>query len=156
MNTTHVQILLAEDSASDGDLILASLAKVSLAEATHVVHDGVETLDFVFCRGDYADRVNEPPLRVIVLDVKLPQLDGFEVLREIKAHSRTRLIPIVLLTSSNIDADVARGYLLGANSYVQKPVDFEEFRETIRRLGLYWMRINEPPPPNQLSERIRS
>jgi CheY-like chemotaxis protein len=156
MNTTQVQMLLAEDSASDGDLILASLAKVSLVEATHVVHDGVETLDFVFCRGDYADRVNEPPLRVIVLDVKLPKLDGFEVLREIKAHSRTRLIPIVLLTSSNIDADVARGYLLGANSYVQKPVDFEEFRETIRRLGLYWMTINEPPPPKQLSERIRS
>jgi CheY-like chemotaxis protein len=156
MNTTHVQMLLAEDSASDGDLILASLAKVSLAEATHVVHDGVETLDFVFCRGDYADRLNEPPLRVIVLDVKLPKLDGFEVLREIKAHSRTRLIPIVLLTSSNIDADVARGYLLGANSYVQKPVDFEQFRETIHRLGLYWMTINEAPPPNQLSERIRS
>jgi two-component system response regulator len=156
MNTTHVQMLLAEDSASDADLILASLAKVSLAEATHVVHDGVETLDFVFCRGDYVDRLNEPPLRVIVLDVKLPKLDGFEVLREIKAHSRTRLIPIVLLTSSNIDADVARGYLLGANSYVQKPVDFEQFRETIRRLGLYWMTINEPPPPKQLGERIRS
>ncbi|HMJ17832.1 MAG TPA: response regulator [Gemmatimonadaceae bacterium] len=156
MNTTHVQMLLAEDSASDADLILASLAKVSLAEATRVVHDGVETLDFVFCRGDYVDRQNEPPLRVIVLDVKLPNLDGFEVLREIKAHSRTRLIPIVLLTSSNIDADIARGYLLGANSYVQKPVDFEEFRETIRRLGLYWMTINEPPPPKQLSERTRS
>jgi CheY-like chemotaxis protein len=155
MNGTHVQMLLAEDSASDGDLILASLAKVSLAEATHVVHDGVETLDFVFCRAEYADRLNEPPLRVIVLDVKLPKLDGFEVLREIKAHSRTRLIPIVLLTSSNIDADVARGYLLGANSYVQKPVDFEQFRETIRQLGLYWMAVNEPPPPKHLGERIR-
>jgi CheY-like chemotaxis protein len=148
-------MLLAEDSASDGDLILASLAKVSLAESTHVVHDGVETLDFVFCRGEYADRLNEPPLRVIVLDVKLPKLDGFEVLREIKAHSRTRLIPIVLLTSSNIDADVARGYLLGANSYVQKPVDFEQFRETIRQLGLYWMTTNEAPPPQHLRERLR-
>jgi two-component system response regulator len=130
MNSAHIQMLLAEDSASDGDLILASLAKVSLAEATHVVHDGVETL------------------------VKLPRLDGFEVLREIKAHSRTRLIPIVLLTSSNIDADVARGYLLGANSYVQKPVDFEQFRETIGQLGLYWMTTNEPPPPKQLAERL--
>jgi two-component system response regulator len=148
-------MLLAEDSGSDGDLILASLAKVSLAEATHVVHDGVETLDFVFCRAEYADRLSEPPLRVIVLDVKLPKLDGFEVLREIKAHSRTRLIPIVLLTSSNIDADIARGYLLGANSYVQKPVDFEQFRETIRQLGLYWMGINEPPPPNHLGEHVR-
>jgi CheY-like chemotaxis protein len=155
MNKTHILMLLAEDSASDADLILASLAKVSLAEATFVVHDGVETLDFVFCRGRYADRVNEPPLRVIVLDVKLPMLDGFEVLREIKAHSRTRLIPIVLLTSSNIEADVARGYLLGANSYVQKPVDFEQFRDTIRQLGLYWMSMNEPPPPTQVSERAR-
>jgi two-component system response regulator len=148
-------MLLAEDSASDGDLILASLAKISLAEATHVVHDGVETLDFVFCRGEYADRLNEPPLRVIVLDVKLPKLDGFEVLREIKTHSRTRLIPIVLLTSSNIDADVARGYLLGANSYVQKPINFEQFRETIRQLGLYWMTTNEAPPSKYLAERLR-
>jgi two-component system response regulator len=155
MNSTPIQMLLAEDSGPDADLILASLAKVSLAEATHVVYDGVETLDFVFCRGEYADRLTEPPLRVIVLDVKLPKLDGFEVLREIKANSRTRLIPVVLLTSSNIDTDVARGYLLGANGYVQKPVDFEQFRDTIRRLGLYWMTINEPPPVTNIGERVR-
>ena len=155
MNRTPIQMLLAEDSASDADLILASLAKVLLAEAVHVVHDGVETLDFVFCRGEYADRLNEPPLRVIILDVKLPKLDGFEVLREIKANSRTRLIPIVLLTSSNIDIDVARGYLLGANSYVQKPVDFEQFRETIRQLGLYWMAMNEPPPITSVGDHAR-
>ena len=148
-------MLLAEDSSSDADLILASLSKVSLGEAVRVVHDGVETLDFVFCRGEYADRLHEPPLRVIVLDVKLPKLDGFEVLREIKANSRTRLIPVVLLTSSNIDIDVARGYLLGANSYLQKPVDFEQFRDTIRQLGLYWMTINEPPPLTNVGERVR-
>jgi two-component system response regulator len=146
MNRPPIQLLLAEDSGSDADLILASLAKVSLGEAVHVVHDGVETLDFVFCRGEHADRIHEPPLRVVVLDVKLPKLDGFEVLREIKANSRTRLIPVVMLTSSNIDIDVARGYLLGANSYVQKPVDFEQFRATIRELGVYWMTMNEPPP----------
>lgn len=155
MNKTPIQMLLAEDSASDADLILASLANVTLAEAIHVVHDGVETLDFVFGRGEYADRLHEPPLRVIVLDVKLPKLDGFEVLREIKANSRTRLIPVVLLTSSNIDIDVARGYLLGANSYVQKPVDFEQFRATIRELGLYWMTINEPPPRTSVGDHAR-
>jgi len=155
MNKTPIQMLLAEDSASDADLILASLAKVSIAKAVHLVHDGVETLDFVFCRGEYADRLHEPPLRVIVLDVKLPKLDGFEVLREIKANSRTRLIPVVLLTSSNIDIDVARGYLLGANSYVQKPIDFEQFRATIRELGLYWMTMNEPPPITSVGEHAR-
>jgi len=154
MSTTHVQLLLAEDSGPDADLILASLTKVSLAEATHVVHDGVETLDFVFCRGKYAGRLNEPALRVIILDVKLPKLDGFDVLREIKANSRTRLIPVVLLTSSNIEADVTRGFLLGANSYVQKPVDFGAFRDTIRQLGLYWMTINEPPPSTHVGERV--
>jgi CheY-like chemotaxis protein len=152
MSPTPVQMLLAEDSPSDADLILASLAKDGYAEAVHVVHDGVETLDFVFCRGEYADRDQEPRLRVIVLDVKLPKVDGFEVLRELKADERTRSIPVVMLTSSNIDSDVARGYRLGANSYVQKPVDFEQFRRTVRHLGLYWMTMNEQPPPAFLSD----
>ncbi len=141
-----IQMLLAEDNASDADLILASLAKVGLAEVIHVVHDGVETLDFLFCRGEYADRLQEPSIRVIVLDVKLPKVDGFEVLRELKADARTRSIPVVMLTSSNIERDVARGYQLGVNSYLQKPIDFERFRETVRHLGLYWMTMNEPPP----------
>jgi CheY-like chemotaxis protein len=145
-------MLLAEDSPSDADLILASLAKDGYAEAVHVVHDGVETLDFVFCRGEYAGRDQEPRLRVIVLDVKLPKVDGFEVLRELKADERTRSIPVVMLTSSNIDSDVARGYRLGANSYVQKPVDFEQFRRTVRQLGLYWMTMNEQPPPPFLGD----
>jgi CheY-like chemotaxis protein len=139
-------MLLAEDNASDADLILASLAKVGLTEAIHIVHDGVETLDFVFCRGEHAERVEAIPLRVIVLDVKLPKIDGFEVLRELKSDSRTSGIPVVMLTSSNIDRDVSRAYQLGANSYLQKPVDFEQFRETIRQLGLYWLTMNEPPP----------
>jgi two-component system response regulator len=145
MKRRRVQLLLAEDNTSDADLILASLAKVGPPEAIHVVHDGVETLDFVFCRGEHADRVQELPLRVIVLDVKLPKIDGFEVLRELKADSRTRSIPVVMLTSSNLDRDVSRAYELGANSYLQKPVDFELFRETIRQLGLYWLTVNEPP-----------
>jgi two-component system response regulator len=155
MKRTPIQMLLAEDSTSDADLILASLTKVYPAGTIHVVHDGIETLDFVFCRGAYADRLNEPALRAIVLDLKLPRVDGFEVLRQIKSNSRTSSIPVVLLTSSNIDLDVARGYLLGANSYVQKPVDFEQFRDAIRQLGLYWLTINEPAPAKHVSERVR-
>ena len=152
MNSPPIQLLLAEDSPSDADLILASLTKICLAGTIHVVRDGIETLDFVFCRGAYADRLTEPPLRAIVLDLKLPKVNGFEVLREIKSNSRTSSIPVVLLSSSNIDIDVARGYLLGANSYVQKPVDFEQFRETIRQLGLYWLTINEPAPKRHVAE----
>ena len=146
MTRKPVKMLLAEDNASDADLILASLATEGLGDAVHVVHDGVETLDFVFSRGAYAGRQREPALRVIVVDVKLPKVDGFEVLRELKADPRSRSIPVVMLTSSNIERDVARAYDLGANSYVQKPVDFEQFRRAVRALGLYWMTVNESPP----------
>jgi CheY-like chemotaxis protein len=152
MSRLPVQMLLAEDSPSDADLILASMAKDGYAGAIHVVHDGVEALDFVFGRGDYADRDQEPRLRVIVLDVKLPKVDGFGVLREIKRNERTRSIPVVMLTSSNIDSEVARGYELGANSYVQKPVDFERFRWAVRHLGLYWMTLNEQPRSPNLDD----
>ena len=139
-------MLLAEDNPADADLILASLTKDGFAGAIQVVRDGVETLDFAFCRGEYASRDQNLCLRVIVLDVKLPKVDGFEVLRELKADPRTRSIPVVMLTSSNIDSDVARAYELGANSYVQKPVDFEGFRRTVRDLGTYWMTTNEAGP----------
>lgn len=139
-------MLLAEDNPADADLILASLTKDGFAGAIQIVRDGVETLDFAFCRGEYANRDRDVCLRVIVLDVKLPKVDGFEVLRELKADPRTRSIPVVMLTSSNIDSDVARAYELGANSYVQKPVDFEGFRRTVRDLGVYWMTTNEAGP----------
>lgn len=152
MSGKPVQMLLAEDNPSDADLILTSVAKHGLADSIHLVQDGVEALDFAFCRGEYSSRVHEPPLRVIVLDVKLPKVDGFEVLRELKADPRTRSIPVVMLTSSNIERDVALGYRLGANSYLQKPVEFERFRETVRQLGLYWMTMNEPPPISSFSD----
>ncbi len=139
-------MLLAEDNSADADLILASLTKDGFAGAIQIVRDGVETLDFAFCRGEYANRDRDLRLRVIVLDVKLPKIDGFEVLRELKANPQTRSIPVVMLTSSNIDGDVARAYELGANSYVQKPVDFERFRRTVRDLGIYWMATNEAVP----------
>ena len=155
MTTRPILMLLAEDNQSDADLILESLARDGYSDAVHVVHDGVEALDCVFCRGEYADRSPEPELRVIVLDVKLPKVDGFAVLRELKADSRTRSMPVVMLTSSNIARDVARGYEIGANSYLQKPVDFERFRQTVRHLGLYWLSMNEPPPPPPFTEEAR-
>jgi two-component system response regulator len=139
-------MLLVEDNLSDAELILASLASDGYPGAIQVVHDGAEALDFVFARGHYAGRVEEPTLRVIVLDVKLPKVDGLEVLRQLKTDPRTRSIPVVMLTSSNLARDVARAYRLGANSYVQKPVDFESFRQTVRGLGRYWMALNERPP----------
>jgi CheY-like chemotaxis protein len=145
MKSRPIQMLLAEDNPSDADLVVASLARDGLAEGIHVVHDGIDALDFAFCRGEYATRPRQSSLRVIVLDVKLPRVDGFEVLRELKADLRTRSIPVVMLTSSNIERDVARGYELGANSYVQKPVDFERFRRTVCQLGHYWLTMNEPP-----------
>lgn len=146
MNTKLILMLLAEDNSSDADLVLASLAKDSLADCVHVVHDGVDAIEFAFCRGKYTSRAQAPPLRVIVLDVKLPKIDGFEVLKTLRADPRTKATPVVMLTSSNIERDVARSYQLGANSYIQKPVDFERFRETVRQLGVYWMSMNEPPP----------
>jgi CheY-like chemotaxis protein len=139
-------MLLVEDNPSDAELVLESLAKDGLAEAIHVAHDGVEALDFALCRGDYAHRAYQPRLRVVVLDVKLPRVDGFEVLRALKAEPDTKTIPVVMLTSSNIERDIALAYQLGANSYLQKPVDFEQFRQTVRHLGLYWLNLNEPPP----------
>jgi two-component system response regulator len=147
-----VQMLLAEDSPSDADLIVASLAKDGLHEAIHLVHDGAEALDFAFCRGEYENRLGQPPVRVVVLDVKLPKVDGFEVLRALKSDWRTSALPVVMLTSSNIERDIVRGYQLGANSYLQKAVDFERFRRTVRQLGVYWLTMNEPPPLSAFRE----
>jgi CheY-like chemotaxis protein len=146
MNTKSIRMLLAEDTPSDAELVLASLAGEGCAGAVHVVHDGAEALDFVFRRGAYVERTPEPSLRVIVLDLKLPRVGGLEVLREIKADARTRSIPVVMLTSSNVECDVVRAYELGANSYLQKPVDFERFRQTVRQLWRYWVAMNEQPP----------
>jgi two-component system response regulator len=139
-----VDLLLAEDNPSDAELILESLA--GLRERVFAVEDGVDALDFLFARGDFADRAHVALPRVVVLDVKLPKIGGFDVLRELRADPRTQSLPIVMLTSSNLESDIARGYALGANSYVQKPVDFDRFRETVRLLGFYWLTTNEPPP----------
>jgi CheY-like chemotaxis protein len=139
-----IEVLLAEDNPSDAELVVQSLAKTHLAERLHVVRDGEEALDYLF--GDGMLRQPARSLRLILLDLKLPRVAGLEVLREIRRHADSRHIPVVMLTSSRIENDVSRSYALGANSYVQKPVDFVDFREVVQQVGRYWLTVNEPPP----------
>jgi CheY-like chemotaxis protein len=142
-----VEILLVEDNPDDVELTLHALRQEKLANHIEVARDGEEALDFLFCRGPYAQRSFEQPPRVVLLDLKLSKVDGMEVLREIKKDPRTRAIPVVILTASREESDLANGYHLGANGYVQKPVDFDNFRNLVKQLGLYWLVVNEPPPP---------
>ena len=144
MTDRAVEILLVEDNPNDELLALYAFKKHSLATKVHVVRDGAEALEFLFCTGSYSNRKFENP-RVILLDKKLPLVDGMEVLRQIRADSRTRLIPVVMLTSSAEDRDKIESYELGVNSYIVKPVDFEQFSETARQLGCYWLLINQQP-----------
>ncbi len=139
-----VEILLVEDNPDDVELTLHGLRRERLANNIQVVRDGEEALEFLFCRGRYADRADNR-LRLILLDLKLPKVDGIEVLRRIKADERTRTIPVVVLTSSREEQDVVATYNLGANSYIQKPVDFDKFRGTVKQVGLYWLVVNQPP-----------
>ncbi|MBI3914594.1 MAG: response regulator [Chloroflexi bacterium] len=145
MSENRVEILLVEDNPNDVELTLHAFKKNNLTNPIHVARDGAEALDFLFARGAYTDRdVNHIP-KVILLDIKLPKVDGLEVLKQIKADARTRLIPVVILTSSHEERDVVEGYKLGANSYIVKPVDFQQFSESVRQVGLYWALLNQPP-----------
>ena len=148
MTQEEVEILLVEDNPADVELTLRLLRLHNLANQIPVARDGEEALNFLFCRGPYAHRTFDHPPRMVLLDLKLPKVDGIEVLREIKNDPRTKAIPVVILTSSKEEKDLVSGYQLGVNSYIQKPVDFDQFREVVRQLGLYWMVVNEPPPPN--------
>jgi two-component system, response regulator len=145
MNGDDLDILLVEDNQNDVDLTLHTLRRDNLANNVLVVRDGEEALDFVFCRGAYRQRSFEHPPRLILLDLKLPKYDGMEVLRQIKGDSRTRTIPVVVMTSSKEERDLVASYHLGVNSYIQKPVDFAQFRETVKTVGLYWLVTNQPP-----------
>jgi len=139
-------ILLVEDNPDDEELTLLSLRKNNLAHDIVVVRDGVEAIEFLFGNGPYASRdVTQVPT-VILLDLKLPKLDGLGVLKRLRAEQRTRTLPVVVLTSSSQDADVIASYNLGANSYVRKPVEFGAFVEAVSNLGLYWVLLNRPPP----------
>lgn len=139
-------ILMVEDNASDEELALRALKKANIANPIVVARDGSEALDYLFARGPYAGRnVSELP-QVVLLDLNLPKLGGLEVLRAIRADERTRLLPVVILTSSNEDRDLVGGYESGANSYIVKPVDFIHFADAVRQLGLYWLVLNQRPP----------
>lgn len=145
MSRPRADVLLAEDNPSDAELILQALGEVALASRIQRVHDGVEALDWVFGRGAHAE-AGAPSPRLVLLDMKLPKVEGLEVLAEIRRHDRTRHVPVVMLTSSRIEREVRAAYELGANGYVEKPVDFVRFREVVRCLGAFWMGVNEPPP----------
>ncbi len=137
------EIVIVEDNPHDAELMVRSLKKNKLANSLIVLEDGEQALDFIFCRGQYADRnLSESP-RVIFLDLKLPKVDGLEVLKQVKSNEQTRKIPVVIVTSSKEDPDVTTAYNLGANSYVVKPVDFDNFVKTINQLGLYWLVVNQ-------------
>jgi len=143
----EVDILLVEDSPDDAWLTIRELRNKKLANNIHVAEDGVAALDFLFCRGSYEDRRFSHPPKLVLLDLKLPKVDGLEVLRAIRADARTKTIPVVVLTSSKEQRDLITGYNLGVSAYVQKPVDFQQFSEAIRQIGMFWMLINQAPPP---------
>jgi CheY-like chemotaxis protein len=142
----HKVILLVEDNPDDEALAIRALKRHHIGNEIVVAHDGVEALDYLFCTGMYADRdiTNKPS--VVLLDLKLPRIDGLEVLRRVREDPRTKFLPVVVLTTSSEEADLLNSYSLGCNSYICKPVDFVQFSEAIRQLGMYWLLMNEPPP----------
>lgn len=145
VTANEIEILLVEDNPDDVELTLRALRKHNLANNVQVVRDGAEALEFIFGTGAYAGRdINHKP-RVIFLDLKLPKVDGLEVLRKVKSDERTKTIPVVVLTSSHEERDVVESYKLGVNSYITKPVDFDKFVLTVKELGFYWLLLNKPP-----------
>jgi two-component system response regulator len=145
VNQDPIEILLVEDNPNDIKLALHAFKINNLANQVYAVRDGAEALEFVFCTGRYADRSIADGPRVILLDLKLPFVDGIEVLRRVKADPRTQAIPVVMMTSSKEDRDMVESYQLGVNSYIIKPVDFDQFTEAVQRLGYYWLLLNQRP-----------
>jgi len=143
----EVEILLVDDSPEDVELTVLALRRNKLSNDIHIAEDGAEALDFLFCRGPYKDRSFSHPPKLVLLDLKLPKVDGLEVLKAVRSDERTKAIPIVILTSSKEQRDLIDGYNLGVSAYIQKPVDFDQFAETIKQVGMFWLLINQPPPP---------
>ena len=146
MSDTHKAILLVEDNEDDATLTLRAFKRSHVMNTIAVARDGIEALDYLFGRGDHAERAHAPLPTLVILDLKLPKLDGLAVLKAIRGDERTRLLPVVILTSSKEEQDLISGYSLGANSYVRKPVDFAEFLEAVKVLGIYWLMMNQTPP----------
>jgi CheY-like chemotaxis protein len=151
MNHDEVEILLVEDDPNDEELTLITLRRHHLGNKIHVVRDGEEALDYLFCRGPYSQRNICGTPKVVFLDLKLPKVNGLEVLKELKADARTRPIPVVVMTSSREQRDMVEGYQLGVNSYIQKPIDFGEFQTIIKDLGYYWLVVNQCLPTDAIS-----
>jgi CheY-like chemotaxis protein len=145
-STDNRVILLVEDNPDDQALAIRALKRHNIGNEIMVAHDGVEALEYLFGTGTYADRDISIRPTVVLLDLKLPRVDGFEVLRRIREHDSTKLLPVVVLTTSSEEQDLLNSYSLGCNSYIRKPVDFLQFSEAIRQLGMYWLLMNEPPP----------
>ena len=146
-------ILLVEDNPDDEALTLRALEKNNILNGVVVAHDGVEALDYLFAEGSYSGRDTSVMPELILLDLKLPKIDGLEVLRRIRANELTKLLPVVILTSSNEERDMIESYSLGANSYIRKPVDFVQFGQAVQQLGLYWLVLNVAPPRVRISQR---
>lgn len=145
MEPNEIDILLVDDSQDDIDLTLHALRSEKLANHVFIARDGEEALDFLFCSGPHAKRSFDHPPKLVLLDLKMPKVDGLQVLERVKGDARTKNIPVVLMTSSREERDMVSGYNLGVNSYLQKPVDFDEFRGMVKLLGLYWLVTNRPP-----------
>jgi two-component system response regulator len=139
------KILLVEDNPDDEVLTLRALREQNLADLVYTVHNGAEAIDYLFATGQYRDRIDKKLPRLVLLDIKLPLMDGLEVLQQIRANDRTRLLPVVILTSSNEEKDLIESYRLGSNSYIQKPVSFDEFMMAAKQLGIYWLQLNKTP-----------
>jgi CheY-like chemotaxis protein len=156
MKSDEVDILLVEDNQDDVDLALHALRRENLANSIFITRDGEEALDFLFCRGAFTHRSFDHPPKLVLLDLKLPKVDGMQVLKQLKDDPRTKTIPVVMVTSSKEERDLTNGYNFGVNSFIQKPVDFDQFRETVKSLGLYWLVINQPPVTNGVRKPARS
>jgi two-component system, response regulator len=153
MTQDQVEILLVEDNEDDLELALHALQKGNLANRIEIARDGEEALDFLFCRGVHAGRSRTNPPRLVLLDLKLPKVNGLQVLKELKSDPSTKAIPIAVLTASREEQDLIQSYQCGVNSYIQKPVDFEQFCATVKQVSLFWLGVNEPAPPAAFQEK---